>query len=139
MFGLGKIAKSVTGIAKAATGNISDFRGVLSGGNFGALGLLMPPQVQLGLKVASMVGIKPPSLDVIQGKVMSELDKAVFGAYRPNSDDLVRALRGEAQSTTPGLNRYIEALKKAGNPLLDKVDLGAKTVEEAINSIDWLL
>lgn len=139
MFGsIGKIAKSVTGIAKTVSGTTKNFRQVLAA-NPGALGIALPPQVSLGIKAANALGLKVPSQDVLTRQVMSELDKAVFGVYRPNSDDLIRALKGQKQSNTPGLDRFLGQLRKNGNPVLDKIDLSSQSVNDVINKIDWLL
>jgi hypothetical protein len=109
---LGGIAKTVTGIATQATGATGAFRKVLSS-NPGALGLILPPQVSVGLKVASALGLKVPSIEQLQGKVNTELDN-VF----------------------KGLTREV-------NPILDKIDAsvlaGSKKSSEVLSSIDWLL
>ena len=130
--------KSVTSIAKSTTGSIKDFRQVY-GSNAGLLGLALPPQVSLGIKAANALGIKVPSQEVLSKQVMSELDKAVFGVYRPNTEDLKRALKGQKQSDTPGLDRYLKQLQKDNNPTIDKINTEATSVDEVLNSISWLL
>ncbi|MBW4558443.1 MAG: hypothetical protein KME59_21460 [Trichormus sp. ATA11-4-KO1] len=136
MFGLG-IAKTASGIAKTVTGKVKDFRGVLAT-NPGALGLALPPQVQLGINVANSLGLKIPSADVLSKQVMSELDKAVFGLYRPSTKDLLNGLKGRV-STTPGLDQYLEQLRKSGNSTLDKIEEATNTAEDLLSSINWLL
>lgn len=132
----GKLVKTATGIAKKATGQISNFRQVL-GANPSSLSLLLPPQVSMGIKVANQLGLKIPSTDVLIGKAMSELDKAVFGAYRPNTDDVLKALRGDPQSLTPNMQRILGELEKSG--LLKDIQKAGDTAENILNKIDWLL
>lgn len=135
---LGGIVKSISGISKAVTGTTKNFRQVLAA-NPRALNLVLPPQVSMGIKVANQLGLKIPSEDVLKSKAMSELDKVVFGTYRPNTDDLIRALKGETRSDTPGLDRYLDQLRKSGKSVLDQIESGQKTVEDVLNSINWLL
>lgn len=96
----------------------------------------------MGIKIANQMGLKIPSVEELEGKVLTSLDKAVFGAYRPNTDDIIGALKGQA-SSTPGLNKYLDQLRKSGNGILDQVDAAAgqaeKSVEDVLNSINWLL
>lgn len=67
------ILKTVSGVAKAATGNVSDFRKVL-GINPNLLQFALPPQVQLGLEVAKLAGLKIPSVEEVQQSVNTGVD-----------------------------------------------------------------
>jgi hypothetical protein len=107
----GKITKSVTGIAKKVAKNTKAFRKVL-GANPSLMSLALPPQVQVGLKVADAVGIKIPSPDELLGKADSLLAKSTVGLYR---------------------SRIIATLDKVDGITDDVV----QTVED-INSIEWL-
>jgi hypothetical protein len=64
---------------------------------------------------------------------MSELDKAVFGAYRPTTKDLVDRLAGIKRSDTPGLDNLISQLEKSST--LDVI----RQSEGLLNRIEWLL
>ena len=132
----GKIVKTATGIAKKATGSISSFRKVL-GTNPSALSLLLPPQVSMGIKVANSLGLKVPSTDVLLGKAMSELDRAVFGAYRPSTKDVIDALNGNPESLTPNMQRILGELERSG--LLKDIQRATGTAEDILNKIEWLL
>ena len=138
MFGLSKIAKSVTGIAKTVSGSVTNFRSVLDA-NPGTLGLLLPPQVQMGFKIANAVGLKIPSPDELAGKVLSEVGKVTLGAYRPTTEDIKRAINGDFKGLTPDIRKAVELLKSQGSPFLEKVQLGQIAIQDALNSIDWLL
>jgi hypothetical protein len=124
---LGSIAKSVTGISKAVTGTTKNFRQVLAA-NPSALSITLPPQVSMGITIANSLGLKVPTADV----------KAVFGAYRASTTDLLNALSG-VDSAAAGLDQYLSQLTKDGSSVLDKIKVGDKTVEGILNQISWLL
>ncbi|MBW4510540.1 MAG: hypothetical protein KME64_29095 [Scytonematopsis contorta HA4267-MV1] len=109
MFNLGSIAKQVTG-------SVSGMRTILSA-NPKLSAFLLPPQVQMGIKVASTLGLNIPDPDAIVNSVVSD------------------ALATARKTLEPSLSS-VEAL--AGSLGSIKV-LNNKTADELINSIDWLI
>lgn len=108
-------AKSLTGIAKVATGKVSDFRKVLDL-NPGLSPFKYPPQIQAGIKVASVFGIKVPTEQELIGLANGKI-QTVLGSLKRPLEQAITVVEGKLQTVT----------KAAG------------TVEEVLNKIDWLL
>lgn len=117
MFGiktpLDKVAKQVGGYVNNAR-DILEFNPSLSG-------LVLPPQVTMGLKVANTVG-------------------GLFGVKIPTESELVSFAQGKIDNILGGLRKPIlEQLNKVEGELKAIEDrLGSLSPEEAIKSIDWL-
>lgn len=125
----GKVAK----LAKKATGSISGVRKVLDL-NPSLSGLVLPPQVSMGLKVASAVGgavgVKIPTedevIDYATGKIKGALGN--FGKTLDKAEGVV----SEVLEINGKLVKVQGAIQSASK--LDKA-----TVEEVLESIDWLI
>lgn len=123
----------ITGLAKKALGSATAFRKVLDVSPK-LSGLVFPPQVSMGLKVAKTVGgvfgIKVPTeseiLSFASGKVKGFMD----GLLRP-----VDRVLGDAGD-------YVSQIETVNGKLLSfatKLDLKGKTAKDVLQSIDWLL
>lgn len=145
IFFIGGLAKTISGVAKQATGGISGFRKILNA-NSGLIPFALPPQIQVGLKVASVVGgavgIKVPSADQLEDMARGRVDSILGG--------LKRDVLGGIATSTDKRSAIIESLKSGKSYqslLLSKIDarLGSfgNTVleleEDVLQSIDWLL
>ena len=123
--------KTISGIAKQATGSVSDFRKVLDL-KPSLSSLVLPPQVSMGLKAANLIGgaigVNIPSEDDIKAYAQGKLDKAIGGIYRDGS----KVLDG-VESKLENINGKLVKLGAIND------SLKGKSPEEALNSIDWLL
>ena len=71
---------SITKAAKLATGKAADFRKVLE--NTPQIsGFTFPPSVQVGIQVASALGVKVPTAEELTGLANKEIDR-LFGKIR---------------------------------------------------------
>lgn len=105
---------SITGIAKKLTGSISGFRQVLNA-NPQLSSFILPPQVQLGIKVANAVGLKIPTPDDLLGLVNKQITTTL----------------GDIRKPATGVLDSVEGIiKKVPSEL---------TEETLINSIKWLI
>lgn len=109
MFNLGRIAKSVTG-------SVGGIRQVLSA-NPSLTSFVLPPQVQIGLKVANSLGLKIPDPNTVVSSVVSQ------------------ALTKARTTLEPSLT----AIEATANQLPTIKVLNGKTADEVLNSIDWLI
>lgn len=115
------ILKTVTGIAKTVTGASSDFRKVLAV-NPSAIPFVFPPQVAMGLKVASTVA------GVVNGLTGSKLKV-------PSEAELKSIAAGKLDTILKGVRRDV-----LGS--LSTIEKSTQTVQDAsetLSKIDWLL
>lgn len=123
------IFKTVSGIAKKATGSVSDFRKVLDL-KPSLSSLAFPPQVSMGLKAANLIGgafgVDIPTEDDIKAYAQGKLDKALGSVFR-DADKVLGDVAGKLESVNGKLVK-LESTKFEG-----------KTPEEILSSIDWLL
>ena len=110
------VTNSISGLAKVATGNVSDFRKVLNLSP-GLLPFTMPPQVQLGVTALKAVGINIPTPDDLLKTVNGSIDAT-----------LSSVLKGVQQPITNALGISTSALGKVFT-----------SSEAFLNSINWLL
>lgn len=117
MFG---IKTPLDNVAKQVGGLVTNARDVLEF-NPSLSGLVLPPQVSMGLKVANtvgnMLGVKIPSEDDLRQFAQGKIDNILGGIRQPILDQL---------------NRVDGELKAIEDRL------GNLSPEEALKSIDWL-
>lgn len=101
---------NISSIAKAATGSISGFRQVLNT-QPSLSTFVLPPQVQAGVKIASLLGVKLPTPEQL-----------IQDVYKSTQD-----IRRDVDKVLVGLEGTITKVPTD------------KTVSTVINSIDWLL
>lgn len=129
----GSITRSISGIAKKSLGSVTKVRSLMAFNPL-ASGLLLPPQVSLGLKVAGIAGnafgLKIPNEQELIGLASGEVDK-IFGGIRSKVgatlDDIENTI-GKVDSTIAGISN---------NETINK--LNELTAEEVLNDINWLL
>lgn len=121
--------KTISGAAKKATGSVSDFRKVLDL-KPSLSGLVLPPQVSMGLKAANLVGgafgVDTPTEDEILAYAQGKLDKALGGVFRDAHKGL-----GDVEGKLTSVNGKL--VKLGSTKFEGKTDL------EILQSIDWLL
>lgn len=117
MFG---IKSPIDKLAKQAGSIVTNAREILEY-NPSLMSLALPPQVSMGLKIASevggMVGVKIPNEDDLRNLAQGQVDKILGGIRKPILAQLAN-LEGELQGTVDRLSQL--------NP------------EEVLKSIDWL-
>lgn len=125
--------KSISGIAKQSLGSVTKVRSLMSFNPLSS-GLLLPPQVSMGLKVAGIagnaLGIKIPSEQELVGLATGEVDKILGGIRAPIGralDDIEGTLKS-ADSAIAGISNNETINKLKGLPS-----------EEVLNAIEWLL
>ena len=99
---------SIGKIAKVSTGKVSNFRKVLDF-NPGLSSFILPPQVQLGIKVAGALGIKVPT-----------------------PEDLIKMGTGK-------LDKVLGGIRNTATSAASKAEKGIKDAEGLLDKIDWLL
>lgn len=123
----------ITKLASKALGSATKFRKVLDIAP-GLSGLALPPQISMGLKVAKTVG-------------------GVFGVKVPTETELISFATGKAKGFLDGLVRpvdkvlgqaegYLKTIETVNGKLLTfstKIDTKGKSLEEVLQSIDWLI
>lgn len=131
----GSLVKTVSGIASTALGGVSQVRKILDF-NPGQLGLLLPPQISLGIKAAQTVG------GLVGIKVPSQEDLLKFATGK--LDPILQGIRSSVKTPLEQFESALKSLKT--NPLsfaqtvLSKVFAkGGLATEEILNRIDWLL
>lgn len=116
MFGsIGKLlggAKTISGLAKKATGSVSGVREILSF-NPQISPFKFPPQVQMGVELLNGGGIKVPSPEDLIGLAQGKIDMILKGVRAP----------------------LLGILGKTEQQLTDKL----ATAEEVLQKIEWLL
>lgn len=129
----GGLTKTISGVAKTALGSVSQVRSVLNV-NPSLAGLVFPPQIQMGLKVAGIaggaLGIKVPTQDDILGFAQGKLDK-VLGGIRAKVKSPLEDIEGILKST--------QNLDFATRVFSKTIDLKGLSPDEVLNSISWLL
>lgn len=122
--------KTISGVAKQATGSVSDFRKVLDL-KPSLSSLVLPPQVSMGLKAANLlggaIGVNIPSEDDIKAYAQGKLDKAIGGIYRDGS----KVLDG-VESKLENINGKLVKLGAIND------SLKGKSPEGVLDSIEWL-
>lgn len=122
--------KTISGVAKQATGSVSDFRKVLDL-KPSLSSLVLPPQVSMGLKAANLlggaIGVNIPSEDDIKAYAQGKLDKAIGGIYRDGS----KVLDG-VESKLENINGKLVKLGAIND------NLKGKSPEGVLDSIEWL-
>lgn len=113
--------KTISGVAKAATGKVGDFRKVLDI-NPSALSFALPPQVQLGLKTAQS----------ISGVINENFGTSI---KIPTENDLKALATGQLDRIMPGLRREVLPVLKTADGIIKTVDDAAGT----LSKLDWLL
>ncbi len=125
--------KSISGIAKQSLGSVTKVRSLM---NFNPLasGLMFPPQVSMGLKVAGIAGnafgIKVPSEQELIGLATGEVNKVLGGIRNP-----VNKLLGDVENTIGSVDSKISGI--TNNETINKLkDLAP---DEVLSHIEWLL
>lgn len=117
MFG---IKTPLDNIQKKVGGLVNNARSILEY-NPSLMSLALPPQVSLGLKVASevggLLGVKIPTEDQLRSLAQGKVDNILGGIRKPILEQLNR----------------VESDLKAATERLDKL-----SPEEVLKSIDWL-
>lgn len=121
--------RTVSGVAKKATGSVSDFRKAYEL-KPSLSSLAFPPQVSMGLKAANLIGgafgVDIPTEDDIKAYAQGKLDKALGGIYR-DANKVLGGIGGKRESVNGKLVK------------LGSTKFEGKTPEEILSSIDWLL
>lgn len=129
----GGLTKTISGVAKTALGSVSKVRSVLNV-NPSLAGLVFPPQVQLGLKVAGIaggaLGIKVPTQSDILGFAQGKLDTVLGG---------IRSKVKTPLDDIEGLLKNTQKLDFATRVFSKTIDLKGLSPEEILTSISWLL
>lgn len=132
---LGGLTKTISGVAKTALGSVSKVRSIMNF-NPSLTGLLLPPQVSLGLKAAStiggLVGIKVPTADDLLGFASGKLDSVLGGIRNKVKQPLntIEALLKQASTFN---------LDAATKTLLKTINIKGLNAEELLDKIAWLL
>lgn len=133
----GKVFKTVSGVAKSALGTVSAARKVMDF-NPSLSGLLLPPQISMGLKVANvvggMVGVKIPTESDIKDFAQGKLDN-VLGGIRSK----VKTPLGQIEAALQQVSSINNPLSFAQRVMSRTVELKGLSPEEILNSIEWLL
>lgn len=113
---------SITGVAKQALGKTADFRKILDAAP-SLTSLTFPPQISLAIKAANSIGLGLPSTP-------QEAVQRILGSTQPIDNIL-----GSLKNTTS----QVEGVLGQVTIKVDGITKAAGTVEETLNSIDWLL
>lgn len=117
-------------LAKSVLGKVGSFKKVLSAVP-NLSGLAFPPQVQIGLKVAGMIGLKVPSEDKIRQIVSGKIS----GILEPISKILGKGEEYAKKIESLDNNRTVEVFEK----ILSGGRITKTDAEDLLNAIDWLL
>jgi hypothetical protein len=112
---------SITGLASQALGSVSNFRTLLDAAP-SLTTLAFPPQVTLALKAANALGLGLPSTpQQALTRVLGSTDKIdnILGGLK-NTTTQVQGILGQVTIKVDGVTKSISS------------------VEETLNSIDWL-
>ena len=124
---------SISKIAQSALGSVSQVR-TLMDFNPLASGLVFPPQVSLGLSVATQIGgafgVKVPNEKELVALATGQLDKVLGTIKSP-----VEKLLGDIETTIGGVDGRIAGI--TNNETLNK--LKGLAPDEVLNRVEWLL